>query len=86
MSRSRPRVDSRCSFQTASLDAYGNRSCSSGFNRACSRCAKSATMRQSSRASPGGAIAARTRLMRRSLLVTVPSFSAQVLAGSSTSA
>ena len=35
---------------------------------------------------PGGGTAGRTRLMRRSLLVTVPSFSPQVVAGSSRSA
>ena len=50
------------------------------------RCATSRTMRQSARDSPAGDSAARTRLMRRSLLVTVPSFSAQVAAGSTTSA
>ncbi len=43
-------------------------------------------MRQSARASPGAGMAARTRLIRRSLLVTVPSFSPHVLAGRSTSA
>ena len=51
-----------------------------------SRLAKSTTMRQSCRASPGAGTAGRTRLMRRSLLVTVPSFSPQVVAGSSRSA
>ena len=47
---------------------------------------KSTTMRQSWRAWPGGGTAARTRVMRRSLLVTVPSFSPQVVAGNSKSA
>ena len=41
---------------------------------------------QSARASPGAGTAARTREMRRSELVTVPSFSLQLVAGSSTSA
>ena len=43
-------------------------------------------MRQSARTSPGAGTAARTRVMRRSLLVTVPSFSPQAAAGSSQSA
>ena len=44
-----------------------------GRSRASTRRATSTTMRQSSRASPAAGTAARTRLMRRSLLVTVPS-------------
>ena len=47
---------------------------------------RSTTICQSCRASPGGGTAARTRLIRRSLLVTVPSFSPQVVAGKSRSA
>ena len=43
-------------------------------------------MAQSCRVLPGAGTAGRTRLMRRSLLVTVPSFSPQVVAGSSRSA
>ena len=46
----------------------------------------SSAMAQSWRAAPAGGMAGRTRLMRRSLLVTVPSFSPQVVAGSSQSA
>ncbi|MDT4836249.1 hypothetical protein FQZ97_699370 [compost metagenome] len=85
MSRSRPRVDSRCSFQTDSALSYGNSvkvrpSCSS------SRRAKATPIDQSLRAWPGAGTAGRTREMRRSLLVTVPSFSPQVVAGSSRSA
>ena len=41
---------------------------------------------QSWRASPGGVMAGLTRVMRRSELVTVPSFSPHELAGSNTSA
>ena len=43
-------------------------------------------MTQSWRVSPGAGMAARTRVMRRSEFVTVPSFSPQVVAGSSRSA
>ena len=86
MSRSRPRVLSRCSFHTCSADWYGNKVALPGRRRVSSRCATACTMRQSARASPAGATAARTRLMRRSLLVTVPSFSPQGAAGNSRSA
>ncbi len=57
-----------------------------GRSRASSRCAKSTAIAQSCRAWPGAGTAGRTRLMRRSLLVTVPVFSPQVVAGSSRSA
>ena len=50
------------------------------------RWAKSTIICQSWRASAGGLMAGLTRVMRRSELVTVPSFSPQVLAGSNTSA
>ena len=50
------------------------------------RTATSARIRQSSRACPGAGRSARWRLMRRSELVTLPSFSPQPVAGSSTSA
>ncbi len=86
MSRSRPRVVSRCSFHTASASAYGNSVARPGRSRASTARATSTTMRQSSRASPTAGTALRTRLMRRSLLVTVPLFSPQVDAGSSRSA
>jgi hypothetical protein len=43
-------------------------------------------MSKSVRAAPGGATAARTREIRRSLLVNVPSFSPQIAAGRTTSA
>ncbi len=93
MSRSRPRVLSRCSFQICSAFRTG-RACRPAVDGpavaadtgAPADARSRTTMRQSARASPGAATAARTRLMRRSLLVTVPSFSAQVLAGSSRSA
>ena len=55
-------------------------------SRASSRCANCTAICQSCRASPGAGTALRTREMRRSLLVTVPVFSPQVLAGSSRSA
>ncbi|CAB3632166.1 hypothetical protein LMG26685_00719 [Achromobacter mucicolens] len=54
--------------------------------RAASRTATDCASRQSGCASPGGAIAARTRLTRRSELVTVPDFSGQVAAGNTRSA
>ena len=57
-----------------------------GRSRASRRRAKSAAISQSASASPGGRSAARTREMRRSELVTVPSFSPQEVAGSSMSA
>ena len=50
------------------------------------RAAKSTTICQSGLACPGGATAARTLVILRSLLVTVPSFSPQVAAGSNRSA
>jgi len=50
------------------------------------RRAQSTAMCQSWRAAPGAATAGRTREMRLSLLVTVPIFSPQVVAGSSRSA
>ena len=86
MSRSRPRVVSRCSFHTASASCHGNSVGRPGRRRASSRRAKSRAITQSARASPGGGTAARTRLIRRSELVTVPSFSPQLEAGSSRSA
>ena len=49
-----------------------------------SRAATCATIHQSCRASPGGSRNGRCRLMTRSLLVTVPSFSPQASAGSRT--
>ncbi|VTY37840.1 Uncharacterised protein [Xylophilus ampelinus] len=55
-------------------------------SRASSRRAKSTPIAQSCRAAPAAGTASRTREMRRSLLVTVPSFSPQVVAGSSRSA
>lgn len=54
--------------------------------RAASLSATACASRQSGMASPGGAMAARTRLMRRSELVMVPDFSGQVAAGSTRSA
>ena len=48
--------------------------------------AKSIRIRQSSRASPGGSTALRTRCTRRSELVKTPSFSAKTDAGKTTSA
>ncbi len=86
MSRSRPRVVSRCSRHTDSASSNGNSESRPGRRRRSTRRATSTTMRQSSRAAPGAGIAGRTRLMRRSLLVTVPLFSPQVEAGSSRSA
>ena len=89
MSRSRPRVDSRCSFQIETGSAWSNSEPPSrrrGPRRASRRQAKAQAIAQSSRASPGATTAGRTRLIRRSLLVTVPSFSPQVVAGSSRSA
>ncbi len=50
------------------------------------RAASWATIHQSGRDSPAGGSRARCREIRRSELVTVPSFSAQPQAGSSTSA
>ncbi len=50
------------------------------------RPAMSQTIRQSSRASPGGSTALRTRCTRRSVFVKVPSFSAKQAEGSTTSA
>jgi hypothetical protein len=76
-------VLSRCSFQIDSTSAYGNKVGASGRRRCSTRWAKSQTIAQSARASPGAGTAARTRLMRRSLLVTVPAFSPQRLAGNS---
>ena len=86
MSRSRPRVDSRCSFHTDSASVYGNRLTRPGRSRASSRRANWVAMAQSWRAWPFGGTAGWTRLMRRSLLVTVPSFSPHGVAGSSRSA
>ncbi|EXI73707.1 MAG: hypothetical protein AW07_02393 [Candidatus Accumulibacter sp. SK-11] len=90
MSRSRPRVLSRCSSQTLSPLSYGNSVAQPATRRDGSRAsirrATSTATCQSARACPGAATAARTRLIRRSLLVTVPSFSPQLLAGSSRSA
>ena len=61
MSRSRPRVDSRCSFQTASrIGVVEQRHAVVAAprpSRASSRRAKSRAIAQSSRASPGGATA-----------------------------
>ena len=54
--------------------------------RSPSACATSATIHQSGLASPGSGRNARWREMRRSELVTVPSFSPQAAAGSSTCA
>ncbi|OKJ81364.1 hypothetical protein AMK31_23445 [Streptomyces sp. TSRI0107] len=69
----------RSSFQTASASAY--------FQSCPSRAARSQMMSMSSRASPGGVTALRTRWTRRSLLVVVPSVSAQpAVAGRTTCA
>ena len=54
--------------------------------RVSSRWPKSIAIRQSWRAAPAAGTAAFMRLMRRSLFVTVPSFSPHVVAGSSRSA
>jgi hypothetical protein len=50
------------------------------------RLANSATIQLSAIASPGGGTALRTRWMRRSVLVKVPSFSTKLAAGKITSA
>ena len=86
MSWSRPFVSARCSSKISLGVSYGKRSGAWGLTRRCSRRPISVAMRQSGSAFPGGGTAARTREMRRSEFVTVPSFSPQVAAGSSTSA
>ena len=69
----------RSSFQTSSAEAY--------FQSWPSRRAMSQMISMSSRASPGGSSALRTRCTRRSLFVTVPSASHQLAeAGRTTSA
>ena len=83
MSRSRPRVLSRCSLKICSGVLVVERV----FPRQVKVVGQSPPQSANpARASPGGGTAARTREMRRSELVTVPSFSAQLAAGSSTSA
>ena len=84
MSRSRPRVVSRCSLKISSGVVVGKQAL---------RLAPAEPPREVDRdlASPAAprparGTAARTREMRRSELVTVPSFSPQLAAGSSTSA
>ena len=78
-SRRAPATASRTSFHTASADASPQ---SWPIRRASSK-----MIHRSSRASPGGSSALRTRCTRRSELVTVPSVSAQAAAaGRTTSA
>ena len=67
------------SFQASSAVRYSGQSAPSAL-------AKSTTIRQSSRAEPGEGTALRTRLTRRSVFVNVPSFSAKLEAGKTTSA
>ena len=82
-------MDSRCSFHSDSAES-GPRAIGAvappGVTSVASLLPNSTAISQSCRASPGGGTAARTREMRRSELVTVPSFSAQLVAGSNTSA
>ena len=85
-SRSRPAVSGLYSSNSASGPVKSNRLGCPGRRWRSSRRAKSQTMAQSGRASPGAGTARRTWLMRRSELVTVPSFSPQLAAGSSRSA
>ena len=86
MSRSRPRVVATCSAKISRGSCVGEERGLPGRSIASRRRAKSTAICQSCRDSPSGASAARTREMRRSELVTVPSFSPHVVAGSSTSA
>ena len=93
MSQSCPAVVARCSLKMASVLGYSNnltvfkwQYCSVWLKRFCSRCAKSTMICQSCFASAGGGTAELTQVIRRSELVTVPSFSPHVLAGNNTSA
>ena len=68
---------SASSFQTDSASGY------SGQSQPSAR-ASAITISRSPRALPGSGTAARTRLIRRSVFVNVPSFSAKLDAGSTT--
>ena len=69
-----PRISSNTSFGCAYFQSRPR------------RVASSTVIQKSSRASPGGSIALRPSCTMRSVLVTVPSFSGQAVAGSTTSA
>ena len=79
----------RCSRRQRAPRARGRRRPRSEYAKAASnpsRCATCVTIHQSGRASPGSGRNARWREMRRSELVTVPSFSPHAAAGSRTCA
>ena len=70
---------SASSFQTDSASGYSGQPAPSAF-------AMRMTISRSTFASPGSGAAERTRLIRRSVFVKVPSFSAKLEAGRTTSA
>ena len=83
MSKSRPPSFSKADKRGMLAEDLGRAVVGEGLAKPMRR-ATSAMIHQSGRASPGSGRNARWREMRRSELVTVPSFSPQAAAGSST--